>query len=352
MTTDTLPESPDLAKMETELRAAMAASETVTKETAKPDTAAPKQAEPAKVEEVKSPTDLQTGTLAAADKEKQPDATKETQAKLDNRSEYAKNAERLDKTWKNVNEQKTLLEKQRQELAAKEKEIQLAEQRFEEKQAIARNRVTPEQNESYAKQKLADAKTLTDQAEAWEARVEKLEADGNFTDAAKAKDTAKQYRKQANAAEAMADLYTANAENQRKNPDQTAEQVRARNMQHLQHYTVEAAKNWPDIGVTGSEFQKLVNLAESQLRQNGLEVNETPILRYFVAEAVANKTAAASVPDLKKKLGEYEARVKELEALTAPGGGTGSVQRSDVDEVDFSKMTSAQQEAHLRKLSR
>jgi len=337
--------------METDLRAAMAAPESTTKEPAKPDPAA-QQAEPAKVEEVKSPTDLQNGTPAAADKEKQPDATKETQAKPDNRSEYAKNAERLEKNWKAVNERSRLLHEKEAALSAKEKEIQLSQQRFEEKQAIARNRVTPEQNESYAKQKLADAKTLTDQAEAWEARVEKLESDGNFTDAAKAKDTAKQYRKQANAAEAMADLYTANAENQRKNPDQTAEQVRARNMQHLQHYTVEAAKNWPDIGVTGSEFQKLVNLAESQLKQNGLDVTETPVLRYFVAEAVANKTAAASVPDLKKKLGEYEARVKELEALTAPGGGTGSVQRSDVAEVDFSKMTPAQQEAHLRKLSR
>jgi len=337
--------------METDLRAAMAAPEPTARESAKPDPAA-QQAEPAKVDEVKSPTDLQTGTPAAAEDVKQPDATKETQAKPDNRSEYAKNAERLEKNWKAVNERSRLLHEQQADLEAKKNELQLAQQRFEEKQAIARNRVTPEQNESYAKQKLADAKTLTDQAEAWEARVEKLEADGNFTDAAKAKDTAKQYRKQANAAEAMADLYTANAENQRKNPDQTAEQVRARNMQHLQHYTVEAAKNWPDIGVTGSEFQKLVNLAESQLKQNGLDVTETPILRYFVAEAVANKTAAASVPDLKKKLGEYEARVKELEALTAPGGGTGSVQRSDVAEVDFSKMTPAQQEAHLRKLSR
>lgn len=284
------------------------------------------------VEADKTPDKSLTDTLATADKPKLQDK-QETQPKEDKRSDFAKNADRLDKTWKAVNERKTQLDAKEAEIKAKETAIQQQTAKFEEKQAQSRSKVTPEQHEAAATSKAEDAKTLQSQAELWDTQAEKLEGDGKYKEAAEAKSKADDYRDQANDAKAMARLHKKSAETLRASPDPTYQQIQARNQQHLQHYTVEAAKPFPDLVVTGSEFQKKVVQVETQLRESGVDVNEYPIMRYRAAEFVAAQSAAARVPDLEKKLGEAEAKVKELEALSSPGGGTGSAQQLDQTHV-------------------
>ncbi len=110
-----------------------------------------------------------------------------------------------------------------------------------------------------------------------------------------------------------------------------------------------AAKEWPDLLKDGSEFQKKVAKNIQDARAAGLDENELPVIRYHAARMAALETESARVPDLVKKLGEAEAKVKELELLSAPGGGVGAVQRqpsgqpaSDEDEGEALRREAAE----------
>lgn len=263
----------------------------------------------------------------------------------DGRSHYAKNTERLEKTWKAVNERKGQLDARERQLGAREQAVQQAEQRFAERQSLARARVTPEQNEQAAQQKLAQAGSFAEQAEAWEARAQKLEGEGRFQEADRAKGNAKSLRQQAHQAEALAELYRQNAEHTRRHPDPTLAQVRERKQAELRNWTLEAARHWPDVARTGSEFQKVMAGHLQTAARQGLDPGEFPMMVYHAARLTAAETAAARVPGMERELGELRAKVKDLEALTSPGGGKGAVQRV---ETAVRQLTDEEEYAELR----
>jgi hypothetical protein len=281
----------------------------------------------------KTPEVNSTDTPAATDKKNDaPETTpksEKTDAKTpdapttpDNRSPFAKNAERLDKTWKAVNERKTQLETREQQLTAREQAIQRREQEITAKAAKAERKFTPEQYEQAAQNKLNAIGNLDVQADGWDKRAAELEAGGKYADADRAREQAKALREQASAARVTAGQMKAYANHLRQNPDPTAQQIQAKQEQAKQFYTVEAAKAWPELAKSGSQFQKDVTAQLQEAAKNGLDANEHPVLIYHAANLVAHKAAAARVPGLEKTIEGLKAKVGELEKLTTPGGGT------------------------------
>lgn len=297
--------------------------------------------------EGETPNDSTADTRAAAETQPPTEPKTETQGqtkpdgKPDNRTEYAKNQERLDKTWKSVNARKA-------ELEAKEAEIARREQELTAKAAKAQARYSPEDYEQASVRNQSQAEQLALQAKGLDAQAREFEEDGKYTEAESAKARANDLREQAAYARGVAKQLKEQAEHVRKNPDPTVEQLKAKTQAQLREYTLAAAKEWPDIVKDGSEFQKAVAKNIADARSKGLDENEFPVIRYYSARLAAMESAAARVPGLEKQLGAAAARVKELEALTAPGGGQGSIQNAQLPETDFAKLTVEQMEADLR----
>lgn len=242
-----------------------------------------------------------------------PEAVKEGSA-------FRKNAERLDKTWKSVNERKTQLDTREAELARRESE-------FQARVAKANTKFTPEQYESAAANKLAAAEQLSIQVGGLNARADKLEEAGDFDGAEKLRKQAKEIESDATAERVLAGRMKMQAKNLRENPDPTAEQLAKQRENALKHYTIEAAKVYPDLTVQGSQFQKDVSAALVEVAKAGLDPQEHPVLVYHAAQMVALRAAASRVPELEKSLASQTARVKELEKLVTPGGGKEAASR-------------------------
>ncbi len=292
----------------------------------------------------KTPDLLSSDTRAAAEpKAEQPATAQKVETQ---KSEFAKANDRLDKTWKAVNERKAAQEAKETALAAREAELTAKEQKAEQARVKASSKLSPEEFDSWATQTVQRAKEVSLQAKGLLKEADDLENDGKYPDAERKRAEAKNLERQSVLLEGKADEAKLQAEHLRKNPDPTVAQLKEAQAKQLQHYTIEAAKKWPAIGENGSEFQKALVNAENNLRKQGIDVNESPIMRYFCAEYVAANTTAARVPELEKKLGVAEARVKELELLTAPGGGQGSVQGQPT-ETPFGSLSVEQQQAQL-----
>jgi hypothetical protein len=342
--------SPEQA--EADLRAAMSAP-TAPPTPAKVETAPTQPGATEKVK-VETPNELPTGTPAAADTKDKPSTTepkKETQEPPKPevaKSDFAKNQERLEKTWKSVNQRKTELDTKEQTLTQREQAIAQREEQFKVQSAKAQQKFTPEQYETVSSQKLELAKSYDLQAKGLEAQAADFEADGKYTEAESAKQRAQDFREQAAYQRGVSKQLKEQAAHVRANPDPTLEQHQAKNQKLMRDYTMEAAKQWPDVAKQGSEFQKTMAGHLQEAAKQGLDANEFPVLMYHVARLTAAETEAARVPELVKKLGAAEAKVKELEALTAPGGGAGSVQNAQTQETPFHQMTPEQQEAWLR----
>jgi hypothetical protein len=280
----------------------------------------------------------ETDTPAAAD-QKPPDGQKKddkgTQKPGDKsgktpdpkaQSKFAADKERLDKTWKSVNDRKTELDTRETTLKAKEQALAIREQKAAVTEARAKNKFTPEQYLTAGQNKLKAAENLAVQADGWDRRADELERNGKFAEAEQHRAKAKELREQSQAERYQARQMEQMADHLRKNPDPTLEQHKATMESHKKHYLIEAAKRWPDVAVPNSEFQKVMAGHLQAAAQQGLDPAENPVVFYHAARLTAAETAAARVPDLEKKLSAAEAKIKELEALTAPGGGKGSAQ--------------------------
>ena len=237
-------------------------------------------------------------------------------------SAFAKDRERLNKTWQQVNEEKARVAQEKSAIQAERVRLQQEQQKFEQRRAGAnRQKLTPElydQSAAAAKKFVADAIL---QLDGLRFRKAKMEEAGQYTEAAKVDGQIEVLQKQAHVQEYQAAQFEEIAKNMRANPDVSGEALEKRNKEHLAHYTVEAAKKWPELAQAGSEFQKATAKAINILRQNGLDENDSPVLRYFAAEHVAASTAAARVPGMEKELAQLRARIKELELTNSPGGG-------------------------------
>lgn len=305
------------------------------------------------------PSDLPTDTPAAAEQPAagkvenpnkpadQPEAGKPAPAKKPepkpgdqpDKSQFAKDKARRDDSWKALNSQKDQFTKDQAAFKAEREYFEREKRQFEEQRAKASARYTPEQYEQGAQSKQEQANQLELQADGLDKRADALENDDKYAEAQKLRDQARGLRDEASFAKGTAKRLTEMAKHVRDNPDPTAEQVKARTQQAIRDYTMAAAKSWPDMAKEGSDFQKQVVGHIQEARKAGLEVNDHPVLLYHAARLTAAETAAARVPGMAKELGELRAKVKELEALTNPGGGEAAAQnlqhdRQNTDEEE------------------
>ena len=233
---------------------------------------------------------------------KATDATVETQNQnqaRDEKGKFARDAQRRDTSWKALNAEKETFTRERQAFEA-EREAWKAER----EQAEAETIVTPEKYEGYAGQ-------MRQRADHLRAEADRLEAAGKF-------DEAEAKREDARDAEADIRKATRAAEELRKNPPATVQQRNQKIEAEKREWTIKAARENPDLAKDGSEFQKAVATKLQILQGQSPQLLRDPRSIYFVTKLVAAETAAAGVPGLKEKLGQMEARVKELEALTGP----------------------------------
>lgn len=283
-------------------------------------------AAPTSTDTAPKPNSISTDTPAAVDPTKPAEPVKKLETKQPT-GNFGKDKQRRDDSWKALNAEKESFAKERSSYEALKAAHTREVEQFKVQQAKKANAFTPEQYEQAAQNRVGQSTQQDEQADAWEARAEQLENAGNFKGAEQAKANAKQLREQAILGRAQSKQFKEMADNQRRNPDPTLEQIRQKNDQQMRGYTLKAVEQWPEFGKQGSEFQKQVAQGLQDARKLGLEVNDNPALLYYAARLVAGETTAARVPAMEKELGVLRARVKELESFTAPGGGSASVQR-------------------------
>ncbi|SRR5579862_541579 len=305
---------------------------------AKPDAGKPAAADPAAApgkQEAQTPAKSSTDTPAAADGKSAPNsdtkdntpAAKPEAGKTDAKSNYTKSQERLERTWDNVNKRKGDLDTREQQLTQREQQLQQREAQFKDQAERAQQpQHKPEDFERAAQLKLQRAQSLHQQADGIEARAKKLEDDGKYTEAAKAQEEAKGIRKKAYQEEGNAEDLKAHAGELRKNPPPTQAQRDQQLETQRKEWTTKAAAEFPDLAKKGSELQTRVAKSLNELWNTDRVLASHPQIIYYVTKLEAAQTAAARVPAMEKELGELKAKVKEYEALTAPGG-EGAAQR-------------------------
>jgi hypothetical protein len=305
------------------------------------------QPEPAAKPIIEAPTQVSTDTPATA-KTPVAEPVKKDDEKVE-KNTFRKDQERLQKTWKAVNDRKAALDAQEAAYKANIAQLAVREQRIQQQAAKANApKYTPEQYDTAATTMANNAETLELQATGMEAKAQQLEDAGNYAGAEQARAHAKELRKQSNVQEAHAKQAKNTAAHMRANPDKSAEQAKATDEAHRKHYSLEAAKRWPDLTKTDSEFTKIVAGHLRVVEAQYPAMMEEPSIIFHMARLTAAEIAAARVPVMDKELGELRAKVKELEALTNPGGGTGSVQQAHGSEA---LLTLEQEEAELRQMA-
>lgn len=257
------------------------------------------------------PTDqpmVQTDTQAEA----QPETTKATDgaeapAAEKPKTRFEKAQERLPVSWKEFNSRREAFEAER---AAKEAELQKQRAEFEQsKTEWERSHREPD-----ARDYEAHAGRLQARAKAIQAEADKLEDAGKYQEAEAKRREALKLTHYAE------DALTA-AEETRKNPPDAKRAERIQKLEAARkEWTLKAATDFPAFAKAGTpQASKAAEIIQT-LQKSDPDIAEHPKAVYFAAELAEAQCVAARVPDLEKRLAAYEARVKELEALTQPGG--------------------------------
>lgn len=292
------------------------------------------EAEPAPQQPVETPSEaspkpdsLPTGTPAEVEPKPSTEPKTETQKAAEkNKSSFVKNAERLDKSWNAVNAEKVRLEALDVAIKQRESSFKRQEENFKLQQSRTQQRFTPQQYEEASQNKLKLADNLALMADGLDRKADELENAGKLLESQQAKQQAQEKRDEAAAERGLARQMKTMAGQAQSTPDASVVQIQARRQQEKQHYTLEAAKAWPDVAKAGSEFQKKMAEHLNAAAQQGISPDEYPIMMYHAARLTAAETTAARVPVMEKELGELRAKVKDYEKLTSPGGGSTSAQ--------------------------
>ncbi len=277
------------------------------------------------------PTDQsqeQTDTRADAQPPKTDEQGKTEEAKTEEapkpKSRFEKAQERASKSWEEVNAAKAELKAEQEKLAAERAKIEQARQEWE----ANHREPSATEYEAHAGRLLAKAKAI-------EAEAEKLEDAGKYQEAEAKKREALKLTHYAEDAQAA-------AEQARKNPPDKAQAERQAKIEaQRKEWTLKAATDFPAFAKQNTEQAKTAAEIMRIMQQSDPDIARHPKAVYFAAELAEAKCAAARVPDLEKRLTASEARVKELEALTSPGGSGVAGQPQAPAGDDFDSLVSA-----------
>lgn len=255
-------------------------------------------------------TDPKAGTPAAADKAKletkaadAPDKTakEQQQQQQQSQSRFAKEVERRNRTWAEVNAQKEAVKTERAELDRQKAEFQ----------------------------KLLDETEQTFSPEDYLKAAADFEAKGNLEMAEAARNKAKQLK---------------------DNPDPKAVSRKARleerkkeTQAQTKEWTLKAGVDFPDVAKNGSPLQTRV----AELLREDPDFKAHPKGIYVAARIASLEAVAASVPDKDKELVQLRQKVSELEKATSPGGEGGPA--PSMSEKAFDQMTQDEQFAALER---
>lgn len=271
----------------------------------KAETGSADQEQRAAQSEVKNAQDSATKTTdipSTADpkeekKDHGPRTTDDGTAKPLSRFEKAKQREQ--KGWEALNAEKAALKAEQERLQSERTE-------FETKAKASREQFSPEQYE-----KAAAA----------------FEAEGKFD---------------------LAELAKKKAEEIRKNPPaQVADQAKVKHEAQVKEWTLKAGTDFPELGKQGSPLNKRVQ--EMFAEEPDLKAHPKGV--YLAARLASLEADADGVPAMTAELGKLRARVKELEVLTAPGGG-GNTAAQLPGVKTFEQMNDAEQLSELQKMAR
>lgn len=224
------------------------------------------------------------------------------------KSRYQKARERQENSWKELNAQKEALKAERDAHQREREQFERERAEHAAKLAEAEKEFSPEQ---------------------YEAAADKFDAEGKFD---------------------LAELARKKASDLRRNPAQ--KQSDALEAQKKE-WALKAGVDFPDLAKDNSPLQVRV----AQLLHDEPDFKNHPKGIYVAARIASLETEAAGVPVLKAQLGEKDkelgrlnARIKELEALTA-AGGTGSATRLP-GEKTFDQMSEDEQFHELMRQAR
>lgn len=205
-------------------------------------------------------------------------------------SKWAKERERANRTWGQINAEKERLAADRKAFETERDELRARVQKMESAQSP---RYTPEDYRAVATRKSAEA--------------QRLESQGDFEGAQEARELAQ-------AAEAKAQ------EVAKQPPEPSEAQLNQKRLVYLERAKTEVPeimsdREGPVAKIAQSTYAEVLQ-AEPSMRNN-------PILPLMVARFAKAQSTAARVPELETEISRLTAKVKELTEATTPGGGRG-----------------------------
>lgn len=285
-----------------------------------PEASANEPTAPATSEGVESAPETRTPEGTPATKEQQTTDNKDqsqTQPKP-GETKYEKNKQRIAKTWEEINREKELVRTTAETLKQREAALAEKEQRLAQREAkLSAPKFKPEDYEGHAAKLEAEAKALEDAGDF-------TKADRKRYDAEKAREYAQQLR----ANPPVADPTEA----------EQAQRFQARQKE----WWGKAAVDFPNVIKDGTpERNALIQLLNAEP-----DIVNDPKGMYYASRLVTAETSAARVPELSKALEAAQARIKELEQLTAVPGD-GNVPLANGAPKTFEQMNTAEQLAQL-----
>lgn len=253
--------------------------------------------------ETKSKEDAEA--KAKADEAAKLKAETEAKGKTGEKSRYAKAQERLGKTWEEVNAAKAALKAEQDALKTEREKIEADRREFDGRREQAEKEFTPDQ---------------------YDAAARKFENEGKFD---------------------LAELAREKASALRKNPPQPRA---AADEAQRKEWAMKAGTDFPELTKDRSPLQ--VRVAQLFQEEPDLKVHPKGIyvaarIADLEAQSAKGKAAEQTVATRDKELADARSKIKELEALTAPGGGNGTTRLPAAKS--FEQMTPDEQYSQLQR---